>query len=132
MNREAFLAACKVAEQKTRTVDVPGFGAVCFKELNDQERVEKWDNWVAPKGKLDQSRLNQGRWYLITITAVDENGKTFLTLDDMELLKALPCRVITQMNEAAWACAGLSKDDIDEVLKKKSSSLETITDDIAN
>lgn len=134
MNREAFLAACEQAtgNLKRHRLEIEPFGVVYFQELDDQQRVERWDNWIAPNGKPDKSRIAVSRVYTIVATVCDESGNQLLKAADIPMLQKLPAAAVSKMAEVAMACCGLSDEDIESKLKKKSDNSGETTDDIAN
>jgi hypothetical protein len=134
LNRDLFIKACSdaAANRKIHDKDIQTLGVVRFRELDDQERVNGWDNWVAPSGKVSKDRLQKGRWKTIVLTVVDDAGQTILTDADIPSLQALPSHVVSKMAEVAFACCGLSDEDIDEMIKKKSNNSDETTDESAN
>ena len=103
MNKADFFAA--VATQQT-DVEVPGFGTIRLVQMTDLDRYKNYELWLRPDDKLDQDRLGQATYKLVTLCAhtVNEDGTTGDQLfdeDDIDNLGNSATGPITDLCNAA-------------------------------
>ena len=104
MNKDDFFAV--VATQQT-DVEVPGFGTVRLVQMTDVERYKNYELWLRPDDKIDQERMEQATYKLVTLCAhtVNDDGTTgellFDADDDIERLGNSATGPITDLCNAA-------------------------------
>lgn len=82
LNREALLAA---AVPKTKTVEVPGVGAVIIRKLSIRAKKEWADMVIA----LPTERQDEALTLLVIAGAVNPDGSPMFTPDDKDAVAAL-------------------------------------------
>ena len=133
MNREDFIAACERASQnrKTHDIEVPIIGKMRFLELDGEQRLE-WDKYLYVNGKASEERRLKSKFKCVVMSAIDESGNRFLTDADIAWIMKIPAPLTSERIELAYYCCGLSNDDINSVIKKKSANSDETTDESAS
>lgn len=117
LNRAAILAA----EGLTRElVEVPEWGgAVYVRELSGTQRdaFEASVMTLSDKpGEQPKPNLTNARAKLVALSAVDEEGKSLFTLDDVAVLGRKSARALDRVVTVAQRLSGLSASDLEGIL----------------
>lgn len=127
MDRETFL---KPQPRKFLTEHIEGFGPVRARVLKESEKIQGYDFWLRQNGEVNQKRLKDARLKIVALCIVhDDKDELLLTDSDIPALREFDTPVVSQLVALAMKCSGMSEDDFEDRLKKKSASSETPSDD---
>jgi len=117
ISREELLAATALPEE---TVDLPELGPdkqVRMRGLTGAQR----DSWEASlitfKGNDRRVNARNARARLISMSAVDEQGKRLFSPADIEALGNLSAKIIQRLYEVALRVSGVTDDEVEELTK---------------
>lgn len=110
----------KIQDIKTEEVFIPEWGdgvGVLVRGLTGAERDTFEESVIDQKGKKTRVVMRNARARLVSMSAVDENGKFIFSEADVEALGRKNAAALDRIYEVASRLAGISDEDMDELLK---------------
>jgi hypothetical protein len=126
MNRLTKKDFLKKRTPKTEDVNVPEWGGVVTVQEMTAAQRDEFDEFVL--ATREEGKMKGLRAVVVSICAVDEEGKRLFTNLDVPDLQKQSSKVIGRIADAAMKLSGLSEDDVEEIAKNS----EAVTEDGTN
>lgn len=110
----------KIQDIKTEEVLIPEWGdgvGVIVRGLTGAERDTFEESIIDQKGKKTRVVMRNARARLVSMSAVDENGKLIFTQADVEAIGQKNAAALDRIYEVASRLSGISEDDMEELVK---------------
>lgn len=115
LSREDIL---KISDIKTELVEVPEWGgSVYVRGLTGTQRDLFEESILEQNGKKTRVKMKNARAKLVSLSAVDEDGKLVFSQTDIEMLGAKNAAALDRIYEVASRLSGISDEDMDELVK---------------
>jgi len=105
-------------DMKTQEVDVPEWGgAVVVKMMTGKER-DAFEASLSDGGKNPKVKYDNIRAKLVAMTVIDTDSKKLMfSIGDVEMLGGKSAAALDRVFTVAQKLCGLSKEDVDELVK---------------
>jgi len=115
LTREQILQA---DDLRRELVAVPEWGGqVYVRSLTGTERDQFEASFITVNGMDTQLKLENIRAQLVSMTAVDDDGKRLFSAADVQALASKNAAALQRLFETAQKLSGLSKEDVKELAK---------------